>query len=258
MISGPEPIVAQMANEVWTVDFKGFFYTADRRRVCALTVRDLASRYLLLVRHVALPDERGVGPLMRRLFKKHGLPRMIRVDNGPPFGGVGPRGWSRLAVAWVRLGIEVGYGRPRCPQDNAAHEQMHRILKRETATPPALTLRAQQCRFDRWRQHYNLARPHHALKMQLPAAFYPQSELGARSAPPWEHPAGSQRIRTDRRGRCQWSGRQRLIGRAFGDQVLALKSLAPGIVEVYFGPHLLGQLHARDRAGLRAVRFARR
>jgi hypothetical protein len=27
------------------------------------------------------------------------------------------------------------------------------------------------------------------------------------------------------------------------------------VVEVYFGPHLLGQLHASDQAGIRAVRF---
>src|SRR5690242_4312755 len=42
-------------NHVWTVDFKGWFRTADGRRVEPLTVRDLFSRYVLAIR--LLPDQ---------------------------------------------------------------------------------------------------------------------------------------------------------------------------------------------------------
>jgi putative transposase len=38
---------AHESNEVWAVDFKGWFRTGDGRRCDPLTVSDLASRYLL-------------------------------------------------------------------------------------------------------------------------------------------------------------------------------------------------------------------
>lgn len=257
VVPAPVRTVAKAANQVWSVDFKGWFYTSrDHKRVFPLTVRDLATRYVLLVRHVAQSDERRVGTVMRRLFHRYGLPGAIRVDNGPPFGGVGPRGWSRLAVSWIRLGIRVEYGRPGCPQDNAAHEQMHRVLKQETASPPASTLRAQQRRFDRWRFLYNKRRPHESLGMQLPVAFY---RARVSSLPPkWTYPEGSQLVRTDSRGRLHWAGRKRIIGRAFGGELLAFKPVATGVVEVYFGPHLLGELHARDHSSIRAVQTLQR
>jgi len=250
-----EPVPRE-PNDVWTADFKGWFRTRDGTRVRALTVRDLATRYVLLTAHLARTDEPAVTTVMRRLFARYGLPRAIRVDNGPPFGGGGPRGWSKLAVRWVCLGIEVLYGRPACPQDNAAHEQMHQVLDQQTATPAAANLAAQQRRFDRWRRRYNHDRPNRALSMQLPAALYRRSER--RPTPrTWTYPAHWLQKRTDPRGRIRWHARARLIGEAFACRVVALRPVRAGVVEVYFGPHLLGQLHAADTTAIRAVRIRR-
>jgi hypothetical protein len=244
------------ANDVWTADFKGRFCTGDGQQVCALTVRDLASKYVLLVAHVPQADERKVDALMRRLFRRHGVPRAIRVDNGPPFGGTGPRGWSHLAASWAQLGIQVDYSRPARPGDNAAHEQMHQVLKQRTASPAALTLNAQRRRFQRWRHEYNQHRPHEELNMLLPAAVY--HDAPRRTPPAWEYPSGCQLIRTDRRGRCRWANRVRLIGRALADRILGLRPISSAAVAVYFGPHLLGELHAADKAGLRSVQRQKR
>ncbi len=189
---------------------------------------------------------------MQRLFRRYGLPRAIQVDNGPPFGGYGPYGWSTLAVGWVRLGIAVRYGRPACPQDNAAHEQMHQVLHRQTARPAAATLLAQQRRFARWRRLYNRDRPHQALGMQVPASLYQPSPR--RPAPwRWRYPSGWTLKTTDPRGRIRWAGRARLIGQAFGRQRIALRPEGPGLVSVHFGPHLLGHLHASDLTAIRSV-----
>ncbi|HEY1016825.1 MAG TPA: integrase core domain-containing protein [Herpetosiphonaceae bacterium] len=243
-------------NAVWTADFKGWFRTADGRRICALTVRDLATRYVLLVRHMERTTEQAVAPVMHRLFRRYGLPRAIQVDNGPPFGGYGPYGWSTLTAGWVRLGIAVHYGRPACPQDNAAHEQMHRVLQQQTARPAAASLPAQQRRFERWRRHYNHDRPHQALGMQLPAALYRPSPLRP-AILPWRYPPDWILKTADPRGRIRWAGRARLIGQAFGRQLLALRLERPGVVSVHFGPHLLGELHANDTTAIRAVRVRR-
>src|SRR5437773_5931362 len=78
-------------NDVWTVDFKGFFRTADGTRCDPLTVRDLFSRFLLAV--CILPHQRfaAVRRVFIQLFRRFGLPKVIRVDNGSPFGSTGAR-----------------------------------------------------------------------------------------------------------------------------------------------------------------------
>lgn len=243
---------ALVPNEVWTVDFKGWFRAADGRRICALTVRDLATRMVLHVIHMPCTNERAVAAVMQRLFRRYGLPRAIQVDNGPPFGGYGPYGWSTLAVGWVTLGIEVRYGRPACPQDNAGHEQMHQVLQAQTATPAAASVAAQQRRFDRWRHRYNTDRPHRSLGMQVPAALYRPIKH-----PPvvltWTYPAHWIQKTVDPRGRIRWQGRARLIGQAFGRRIVALCPIREDVVSVFFGPHLLGEIHAADTTAIRAV-----
>jgi putative transposase len=255
----PGPVIvvqrrrALAANDLWTIDFKGSFRAGNGQRVHPLTVRDWACRFVLLVRHMECSAEREVRHSLSRLFRRYGVPRAIRTDNGPPFGGAGPYGWSALCVWWVRLGIEVIHGRPGCPQDNAAHEQMHQVLQKETAQPAAPTVAAQQRRFDRWRKKYNRRRPHEALGMHPPVALYQPSPRPLQLQQ-WRYPAAWKLKRTDPRGRLTWRNRPRLIGKAFGRQFVALKLVRPDVAEVYFGPHLLGELHAGDHTAIRAVR----
>src|SRR5512139_201407 len=100
---------ASRSNQVWTVDFKGWFRTGDGQRAEPLTVRDLFSRYLLAVR--VLPDQswEPVRRVFLGLFGQYGYPRIIRVDNGGPFGSAGPAGLSRLSAWWTALGIQVEF-----------------------------------------------------------------------------------------------------------------------------------------------------
>src|SRR6266850_4967106 len=73
---------AQAPNEVWTVDFKGWWYGSSGGRCEPLTVRDEFSRYVLELR--AMPNARSqtVRESFERLFQRHGLPGAIRSDNG--------------------------------------------------------------------------------------------------------------------------------------------------------------------------------
>ena len=75
---------ARAANEVWTVDFKGWWRSHEQR--CEpLTVRDEYSRYVLEVRAVEDARSETVRKSFERLFERHGLPEAIRSDNGSPF-----------------------------------------------------------------------------------------------------------------------------------------------------------------------------
>jgi transposase InsO family protein len=253
-VSLPGRLVGRRVNDVWTVDLKGSFCTRDRLRINALTVRDLASRCILCVRHVGRGGEREIGAAMDSLFRHYGLPRALRMDNGGPFGALGPRGWSRLSVRWIKLGLRLEYGRPGCPQDNAEHEQMHRILKQRTACPASRNLRAQQRRFARWCRWYNYRRPHESIGMRVPASRYQRSpRVWPKPASVWIYPAHWERLQPDAKGRCRWRNVQRLIGRAFAHEALGGKPLHNDVLAIYLGPHLLGTLHASDRAGLRPV-----
>lgn len=247
--------VARRPNDVWTVDFKGWFRTGDGARIEPLTVRDLASRYILAIEHVAPLSDRAVRPIMLRLFRRFGLPRTIHVDNGGPFGGGGALGLSALSVWWLRLGIEVEFSRPARPGDNAAHEQMHGILKDETARPSAATRAAQLRRLNRFRRRYNHLRPHRSLRLRTPASrYYPSARRLPRALPQWHYPKGWSLLQPGGGGRVWWLGRQRVIGRAFAHECLGLTAQPEGIVSVYLGPHLIGRLHPDDPAGMRPAR----
>ena len=92
---GVPPIMAP--NEVWCVDFKGWFRTGDGVPCYPLTVSDAYSRYLLCCRAVA-PDYEGCRPAFERLFREYCLPQVLLSDNGPPFASLAAGGLSRLSV----------------------------------------------------------------------------------------------------------------------------------------------------------------
>jgi len=251
---------ARKPNDIWTIDFKGWFRTTEGIRVEPLTVRDLKSRFVLAVRLLPNQSDTSVRRALVSVFGRYGLPRVIQVDNGPPFGGVGPRGLSRLSVWWRRLGISVEFGRPAHPEDNAAHEQMHRVYQAEVADHPARNPRAQQRRSDRWRMEYNLLRPHEALGLRPPAQYYRASlRPFPEQLPAWSYPAFWSQRRTSPDGRLYWQGRQRFIGRAFGGELIGLKTRSAGLWEVFLGPDSLGLLYQQDRSrSLRPTRLANR
>lgn len=83
-----------------------------------------------------------------------------------------PFGLSRLSAWWVALGIDLERGRPGHPQDNGAHERLHRDISREIE---ALGQSDQEA-MDLWRQTFNCERPHEALGMRCPGELYIPSD----------------------------------------------------------------------------------
>jgi len=245
----PKRTVARCSNDVWTLDFKGWFRTGDGARVEPLTVRDLKSRFVLAIRLLPNQSDGLTRRALTGVFRRYGLPHVIRVDNGPPFGGCGPRGLSRLSVWWRRLGIQVEFSRPAHPEDNAAHEQMHGVYQAEVAVHPAGHPAAQQRRSDRWRYRYNQLRPHEALGLRVPAHHYRASPRPLRRRLPiWDYPAAWFQRRVSPDGRLFWQGRQRFIGRAFGGEIIGLRPCHNGVWKIFLGSDLLGLLHQQDRS----------
>ena len=93
------------ANDVWCIDFKGWFLTGDGTRCEPLTLSDAYSRYLLRCQAVARTDTEHVWPVLDAAFREFGLPLCLRSDNGSPFASPGAGGLSRLAVKLIKAGV---------------------------------------------------------------------------------------------------------------------------------------------------------
>jgi transposase InsO family protein len=229
-------------NDVWSVDFKGEFRTGDGRYCYPLTVMDGASRLLLACQ--ARPHINGAETQasFRRLFQTHGLPRVIRSDNGTPFAGPGLRGLSRLNVWWLRLGITPERIHRGCPQENGGHERMHRTLKAEATRPPSAHCRAQQRRFDAFRREYNQDRPHEALGQVPPSTRYtPSPRPFPPLLPPLEYPAHYETRRVGSNGHFRWHAQSVFLTKSLHGEPIGLERIDETHWLVYFGALLLGQ-----------------
>ncbi|MGH8650034.1 MAG: IS481 family transposase, partial [Burkholderiales bacterium] len=165
---GVVPATTTQPNDLWTADFKGHFRSRDGIYCYPLTIADQHTRYLLACHGLLSTKGVGVRPVFERLFREYGLPRAIRTDNGVPFATTGIHGLSQLNVWWLRLGIQHQRILPAQPQQNGAHERMHKTLKGEAIRPPRSTLATQQRAFTAFRRLYNEERPHAALHGRTP------------------------------------------------------------------------------------------
>ena len=95
---------------------------ADRRYCYPLTVTDYHSRFLLCCEGLQSTKEVTALGVFEHLFREYGLPKRIRSDNGVPFASAHAlHVLSRLAVWWLRLGIEIERIKPGNPQQNGRH-----------------------------------------------------------------------------------------------------------------------------------------
>ena len=234
---------AEMPNDVWSIDFKGWFRTGDGTRIDPLTAQDAASRYLLVCDGLERPTGPETRRVLERSFREYGLPRAIRTDNGVPFASVGLGSLTPLSVWWVKLGIIPERIEPGHPEQNGRLERLHRTLKAETATPPQANGRRQRHAFDRFRHSYNNERPHETLGQTPPASLYTPS---ARSYPSRvrspEYGAGVIVRRVRSNGQIKWKGALVYLSEALTGEPVGLVQQDERIWLIRFGPLIIGTL----------------
>jgi len=250
----------QRVNQVWAVDFKGWFLLGDGTRCDPLTLSDLWSRYVLKVKAQPGQTLRPTQRSFEQAFRRHGLPEIIRVDNGSPFASMGPGGLSRLSVWWISLGIDVEFTRPGCPQDNGCHERMHRTLKKDCCCPPGANTPAQQQRFDRWSKEFNELRPHEALEQHTPAdRFQPSQRRLDESIKTRLYEPNEETKRVSKTGFISINGSNCYVGEAFeGVEVAIERDEASGLLKVRYANVQLGELEETPNARLRPPAYAGR
>jgi transposase InsO family protein len=230
---------AQVPNEVWTVDFKGWWYGGSGRRCEPLTVRDEFSRYVLDLRGMSEATGKAVRGVFERLFQQRGLPQAIRSDNGSPFASVsGVLGLTHLSAWWVALGIDLERGRPGHPQDNGAHERFHLDISRELEKPG---LGEDQAVLDEWKHTFNHERPHEALGLRTPAEVYTPAARKFEGTPEDIHYSGMESRKVQSHGKIHWGGQMLFISTALQGWSVGVELIDAVRGHIWFGQLLLGQ-----------------
>jgi putative transposase len=139
-------------------------------------------------------------------------------------------------------------GRPGHPQDNAAHERMHKDISREIE---ALG-QSDQDTLDLWRQTFNYERPHEALGMRCPGEVYTASKRKYEGTPEdLDYPQMCTR-RVCQHGLIRVDGQRLFLSTSLAGWSVGLKPIAEDLLEVWFGRLLLGQIDLATSNFIRA------
>jgi putative transposase len=107
-----------------------------------------------------------VANVLTQLSLTHGLPDVIRVDNGPEFT-------SKALDQWAyENGIRLDFIRPGKPVENAFIESFNASLRKECLNAHWFqTLEEAKSRIEQWRREYNEDRPHSSLGNLTPKEY---------------------------------------------------------------------------------------
>ena len=155
--------VPRLPDTVWSADFMSDAL-ADGRRFRTFNVVDDFNREAL---HIEVDTSITSGRLVRifeRLQREHGLPQILRTDNGPEFLGESFTNWAKLA------GMAIQYIQPGKPNQNAYIERFNRTYCDELLDQYLFSsLDDVREATYWWMREYNEERPHDALGDRTPA-----------------------------------------------------------------------------------------
>ena len=236
-------------NELWQMDFKGWFTLRSGNQCHPLTVLDDHSRYALGLQ--ACGDERGetVQRHLIEIFRRYGMPRQLLMDNGSPWGCDEEHRDTWLTVWLMRLQIRVSHGRPRHPQTQGKDERFHRTLNAEVLRGRTFgSLAETAAQFASWREMYNGERPHEALNMAVPASRYQISQRDyPEKLPALEYGPDDDVRKVQSRGELYYGGVTYRVSSAFAGEAVALRrtTTKADYREVWYSQQLLGHLNLR-------------
>jgi transposase InsO family protein len=240
--------VKEAPNRLWQMDFKGHFELQSGGRCHPLTLLDDHSRFALGLRACGDEQEATVQGELTGIFRDYGLPEAMIMDNGAPWGHY-LEAFTRLNVWLIRLGIHVGHSRPGHPQTHGKNERFNRTLKVELLQHEVFhDLQHSQEAFDRWRDVYNLERPHEALEMKTPAECYqPSSRFFPEVLAPIEYGPGDIVRKVQSKGEIHYRGHILVVGHAFHGYPVALRpTTEDGVLDVYFCQQKISKINLKE------------
>lgn len=245
-----ERFVRQYPNELWQMDYKGWFRLLNKQQCHPLTITDDHSRFNLCLEACKNQQEVTVKNALINVFRKYGLPYMILTDNGCPWGSTGNesregiRLYTTLEKWLIQLNIKLIHGRPYHPQTQGKEERFHRTLKQELIDHEQFRDHEHcQKRFDVWREKYNCIRPHESLNFRTPAELYePSFKIYTEKIRPYEYNMTDIKRKVDK-GTISFKNNAIRVGHAFDGEYVALRKTKTGKdFEIYFCNQLIRTL----------------
>lgn len=237
----------QSPNDLWQMDFKGFF-RINKERCNPLTILDDHSRFAVCLKSCHNQTENTVRQQLINTFREYGLPNRMTMDNGAPWGSSG-RNYTRLSVWLMRLGIKVSYSRPFHPQTQGKDERFHRSLKEELLNRVQFSsLEDAQTQFDIWRAIYNYKRPHEGISLNVPADRYQRStRIYPEKMPIIEYEEGEIVRKVHSLGCISYQRHDYYLGEAFQGSYVALREGEDeGHIEVYFNRQKIKKIDLKN------------
>jgi transposase InsO family protein len=235
-------------NELWQMDYKGYFRLLNKEICHPLTITDDHSRYNICLDACKNQQEITVKQALINVFRRYGLPYKILADNGSPWGTTGNdsvdglRSYSALEKWLIQLNIKLIHGRPYHPQTQGKEERFHRTLKQELIDYEQFrNLEHCQERFNKWRDKYNCIRPHEAINFKTPAELYsPSNKYYPERIIPYEYKITDIKRKVCDKGLISFKNKEIKVGKAFRNEYVALReSQMENTFEIYFCNQLL-------------------
>lgn len=243
-----ERFVRQYPNELWQMDYKGWFLLLNKQQCNPLTITDDHSRFNICLDACKDQKEITVRNSLTNVFRRYGIPYMILTDNGSPWGAAGfdnqdgTRVYSTLERWLIQLNIKLIHGRPYHPQTQGKEERFHRTLKQELINYEQFYDHEHcQKRFNQWREKYNCIRPHESLEFKTPAELYnPSTRIYPEKMPVYDYFTTDIKRKVQENGIITFKNQDFRVGKAFISEFVALrKTPEEKIFEVYFCNQLI-------------------
>ncbi len=154
--------VPRLPDTVWSADFVSDALWNGRRFRTFNVLDDFNREVMHIEVDTSITSERLIR-VFERLRDQHGLPQVLRTDNGPEFLGEAFAAWAREA------GMAIQYIQPGKPNQNAYIERFNRTFRDELLNQHLFrSLEDVREAVWWWMIEYNELRPHDALNDLTP------------------------------------------------------------------------------------------
>lgn len=237
-------------NEMWQADYKGHFAMGDGQRCHPLNIIDDHSRFNLCCEPMATEKFQEIKPVLTRIFKEYGLPKVFLCDNGTPWGTSQSTGFTHFEVWLMDQGILTIHGRPLHPQTQGKDESFNRAMTKELLKHISiLDMEDARRQFEHYRSFYNEERPHYALKLDTPSQHYYKSDRAYQdNVSDWVYPEIWETRLVKETGYFNWAGQGYYLSEAFGGKQIAVRpSRIPGCISLFYRQFRIGRIDVEKR-----------
>ena len=152
-------------NEVWSIDYMSDSLWNGRTFRLLNIIDDFNREVLHIEADTSLPASRLIRTL-QQLMEIRGLPKMIRVDNGPEFISYQLDEWCK------KKKITLVFIQPGKPMQNGYVERFNGSMRKELLDAYIFTsLKEVRQMAEEWMEDYNYHRPHSSLGYYSPMEF---------------------------------------------------------------------------------------